>query len=181
MARQPLERKDDVGTNAVRRQRNRRREKTAMAEGTFSLSSPAFDPGAAVPKEYTCDGRDASPALRWENPPEGTRSYALIVDDPDAPDGTFTHWVLCDLPASMQSLPEGASQAGIEGRNDFGETGYGGPCPPPGHGTHRYRFRLFALDVDSLGLQNGAERQEVEEAMRGHVLDRTELAGEYAR
>ncbi|MFQ5861329.1 MAG: YbhB/YbcL family Raf kinase inhibitor-like protein [Dehalococcoidia bacterium] len=151
----------------------------------FSLWSEAFDVGKAIPRRYTCDGEDTSPALSWSEAPEGTRAFALIVDDPDAPVGVFTHWVLFNLPTSTQGLPEGVSKmerldsGALQGRNDFGRVGYGGPCPPPGH-THRYRFGLYALDAP-LDLEPGATKQQVLDAMRGHVLGDAQLVGTYRR
>jgi Raf kinase inhibitor-like YbhB/YbcL family protein len=116
-----------------------------MAE--VALESSAFRKAEAIPRRHTCEGEDMSPPLRWADVPEGTRSLALIVDDPDAPGGVFTHWVAWGLAPEIRGLDEG-EQAPKEGRNDFGATGYRGPCPPPGHGRHRYVFRLFALDAE---------------------------------
>lgn len=149
----------------------------------FSLTSPAFAHGAAIPVRHTCDGQNLSPQLRWNNQPSGCRGFALIVDDPDAPSGTFTHWVLFDVPPTERGLPEAAAggTAGKQGRNDFGKNGYGGPCPPHGHGVHRYFFRLHALDVESLKLAAGARRSEVERAIQAHVLATAELMGKYER
>jgi len=108
-------------------------------------------------------------------------SFALIVEDPDAPNGTFTHWVLFDIPGETRELPEGVSGIGVGGRNDFQHDHYGGPCPPPNHGAHRYYFRLSALDIESLGLKAGARRSEVEEKMQGHMLAETQLMGQFKR
>jgi Raf kinase inhibitor-like YbhB/YbcL family protein len=152
-----------------------------MSQPGFTLESPAFENGAGIPVKYTCDGEDVSPQLDWKNPPEGTRSYTLVVDDPDAPDGTFTHWIVYDLPAQLTSLPEGASGPGTSGRNDFQESGFGGPCPPPNHGEHRYFFRLYALDVESLGLADNVGRQELDAAIDGHVVGTAELMGRFER
>jgi Raf kinase inhibitor-like YbhB/YbcL family protein len=145
----------------------------------FTLTSPAFTEGAAVPAECTCDGKDQPPTLSWSGEPKGTKSYALILHDPDAPSGDFTHWVVTDLPASTHSLAVGAG-AGVEGDNDFGRTGYGGPCPPPG-AAHHYVFELYALDVAALGVPAGSGRAAVEGALKGHVLGRARLTGTYAR
>lgn len=145
------------------------------------VSSPAFAEGATIPRRHTCEGEDRAPELNWSGAPPETRSFVLIMDDPDAPRGTFTHWVLFDLPASLSGLPEGRPGVGVEGSNDFGRVGYGGPCPPSGHGPHRYFFRLYALDRESLGLPRGASRREVEAAMRGHVLAEGQLMGRYER
>ena len=147
---------------------------------SLSLTSSSFSPGGAIAAAYTCDGDGKSPALAWSAGPAATQSYALIVVDPDAPSGTFTHWVLFDMAASTSSLIENAS-AGEAGKNDFGKAGYGGPCPPKGKGAHRYFFRLYALDVAKLGEPAGASRAEVEKAMTGHVVARGELMGTYER
>lgn len=151
------------------------------AEQGFTLTSPAFQNGEIIPVTLSCDGSDHSPQLDWMNPPEGTRSYALVVDDPDAPTGTFTHWILYDLPVGLTSLPEGANNLGKEARNDFGKPGYGGPCPPPKHGDHRYYFRLHALDVESLDVPDDATRAAFDKALEGHVLDTAELMGRFQR
>lgn len=128
--------------------------------------------------QYTCDGEDVSPPLQWSGvPPEAAR-LALIVDDPDAPAGTWVHWVLFDMPADLRELPEGG-EAGVQGQTSFGQVGYGGPCPPGGS-EHRYFFRLYALD-QALGLPEGASRAEVDAAMEGHILAQAELMGLYGR
>jgi Raf kinase inhibitor-like YbhB/YbcL family protein len=151
----------------------------------LQLTTPAFEPGADIPVQYTCDGADMSPALDWNAPPEGTRSLALIAVDPDAPVRTWAHWVLYDLPPTERELPAGVPSDGTlpsgarQGRNDFGRTGYGGPCPPPGPG-HRYYFRLYALDK-ILGLRPGLTQAQVERSMRGHVLAHAEVMGRYHR
>lgn len=149
----------------------------------FSLASSAFDDGSGIPTRYTCEGEDISPELRWQDAPANTRSFALIMDDPDAPGGTFTHWALFDIPADRTSLPEGVSpvDVGTAGRNSFGKAGYGGPCPPPGHGPHRYFFTLYALDTDSLNLSGGASRSQVEQALQGHIIGQAQLMGRYER
>lgn len=146
----------------------------------FTLSSPAFADGANIPRRQTCDGENQSPRLTWRDPPTGARSFALIVDDPDAPSGTFTHWVLFNIPGGTTELAEGAT-GGRSGRNDFGKSGYGGPCPPKGHGPHRYFFKLSALDVEALKLGDGASRAQVEAAVQGHVLATAQLVGRYER
>lgn len=148
------------------------------------LYSPEFLTGNFIPFKYTCDGENYSPPLTWEDPPAKTQSFALIVSDPDAPHGTFTHWVLYNLPADLrqlseriphqQTLPDGSKQ----GRNDFGQVGFGGPCPPSG--THRYFFKLHALD-QLLNVAPGGGKEEVLQAMQGHVLDAAELMGLYGR
>jgi Raf kinase inhibitor-like YbhB/YbcL family protein len=148
-----------------------------MAE--FALESRAFENAHAIPSRYTCEGDDVSPALRWSNVPDGTRSLALVVDDPDAPSGVFTHWLAWGLDPGTDGLEEG-NAAPREGQNDFGTTGYRGPCPPQGHGRHRYVFRLYALDAE-LELPAGAVKSELEQAIAGHVLTTAELVGTYER
>ncbi len=159
-----------------------------LREGVeFQLRSPAFQNGGVIPREYTCDGRDVSPPLEWSGAPEGARSYALIMYDPDAPAGTFIHWVLYDIPAQRTGLPEAVpgrervEGVGVQGVNDFGRIGYGGPCPPRWHGEHRYFFALHALSVESLGLPPRATARQVMEAMRGRVLGYAVLMGRYRR
>ena len=147
-----------------------------MAE--FTLSSEAFTHGGEIPRRHTCEGEDVSPVLTWSDPPSRTRALALIVDDPDAPSGSFVHWVAWDIPPDAE-LPEGAS-APAEGSNGFGRTGYGGPCPPPGHGTHHYVFRLHALSA-APRVEPGADANELERAIDGLVLDTAELVGTYER
>jgi Raf kinase inhibitor-like YbhB/YbcL family protein len=151
----------------------------------FTLTSPAFADGARIPDAYTCSGDDKSPALAWWEVPAGTRTLALVVDDPDAPRGTFTHWVVWNLPADGGGLPEGRGKGGalpagaLEGANSAGERGYVGPCPPPG-GPHRYVFTLHALDAE-LQLPAGASRDRLLRAASGHELGRTQLTGLYER
>ncbi len=151
------------------------------------LASPAFREGAAIPQKHTCDGADVSPALTWSGAPAGTAAFALIADDPDAPAGTWVHWVLYNVPGHAAALPEGlekteqlrALDGALQGRNDFHRIGYGGPCPPPGR-PHRYFFKLYALD-HALSLRSGATKADVERAMAGHVLGQAQLMGTYAR
>jgi Raf kinase inhibitor-like YbhB/YbcL family protein len=145
----------------------------------FTLTSNAFETGQEIPRRHSCEGDDVSPALTWAGTPEGARSFALIVDDPDAPGGTFTHWLAWAIEPASSALGEGES-APTEGRNDFGTVGYRGPCPPPGHGPHRYSFRLHALDAD-LELERGAGKRDLERALEGHVLGAAELIGRYER
>src|SRR5512146_3187828 len=150
----------------------------------FTLESKSFSRGGAIPRQYTCAGDDLSPELNWSDPPPETKSLALIADDPDAPSGTFTHWVLYELPPETRQLAEGAAQYQLprgarQGRNDFGKTGYGGPCPPPGK-PHRYFFKLCALDT-RLELKPGASKQAVEQSIQGHVLAHAELMGTFQR
>jgi len=152
---------------------------------SIPMSSAAFSAGGAIPRKFTCDGPDLSPQLSWNAPPAGTQSFALIMDDPDAPVGTWVHWVLYDVPANVLELPEGVakdeqlSSGARQGRNDFGKIGYGGPCPPGGK-PHRYFFKLYALDI-KLGLRASATKADVERAMKGHILAQAELIGKYGR
>jgi Raf kinase inhibitor-like YbhB/YbcL family protein len=151
----------------------------------FAITSASFPNSGDIPKKFTCDGADVSPELSWAEAPQGTQSFALIADDPDAPSGTWTHWVLFDLPSTADSLPEGMSKIDElpggerQGRNDFRKIGYNGPCPPPGK-PHRYFYRLYALDR-KLDLKPGASKQEVEQAMEGRVLGQAEWMGKYQR
>ena len=145
----------------------------------FALESTAFENAEAIPSRHSCEGEDVSPPLRWSNVPEGTRSLALVVDDPDAPGGVFTHWVAWGLDPAAERLDEG-EPAPREGGNDFGTRGYRGPCPPPGHGRHRYVLRLYALDAEP-ELAAGAAKAELEQAIAGHVLTTAELVGTYER
>lgn len=151
----------------------------------LELKSPNFQNGSSIPAQFTCDSGGVSPQLSWNAPPAGTKAFVLIVLDPDAPGGTFTHWLLYDLPARTRSLAEALpaqdqlGNGARQGRNDFGRIGYGGPCPP-GHAQHHYLFTLFALDR-RLNLATGATRSQVEAAMRGHVLALSELTGLYRR
>lgn len=163
----------------------RGREEYPAAPATIELMSEVFVNNGRIPERYTCDGGNVSPPLSWEGVPAEAKSLVLIVVDPDAPGGEFTHWVLYDVPPDLSGLPEGVPAAGevegigVQGVNDFGRLGYGGPCPPPGK-AHRYFFRLYALDV-KLGLAPGASRSDVEDAMSGHVLAVGELVGLYER
>ncbi|VUZ84536.1 putative kinase inhibitor protein [Candidatus Methylomirabilis lanthanidiphila] len=151
---------------------------------TMELKSQVFQSGAMIPSNYTCDGQDVSPPLSWSDPPVGTISFALISDDPDAPMGTWVHWVIWNIPASTRvleenfpktaSLPNGTKQ----GTTDFHRVGYGGPCPPSG--THRYFFKLYALDT-TLNLPSSTTKKDLEQAMQGHILGQTELMGTYRR
>jgi Raf kinase inhibitor-like YbhB/YbcL family protein len=152
---------------------------------TFNLESNVFKNGGDIPQKFTCDGADVSPPLVWGNPPSGTKSVALIADDPDAPAGTWVHWVMYDMDPQTLQLREGMANTesipgtGEQGLNDFGKIGYGGPCPPPGK-SHRYYFKLFALDT-TLNLEPRATKRDVEQAMKGHILAQTELMGRYKR
>ena len=150
------------------------------------LESASFREGEPIPKEHSRDGADSHPGLAWSGEPAGTRSFALVCEDPDAPRGTWIHWVLFNVPETAKGLESVVAKAeqhpsgGIHGRNDFGELGWGGPAPPRGHGMHRYVFRLFALDTRP-GLPVGATRAELEAAMKGHVLAEAKLTGTYRR
>lgn len=151
----------------------------------FELRSAAFTHGGSIAKKHTCDGPDVSPALSWSEPPAGTQSISLIMDDPDAPAGTWVHWVLYDLSPTARELPENLPKEGElkdrsrQGRNDFGRLGYGGPCPPRGP-AHRYFFKLYALDAKT-NLSPGATKADLERAMRGHIRAQAELMGLYKR
>jgi Raf kinase inhibitor-like YbhB/YbcL family protein len=151
----------------------------------FTISSASFASGGEIAKKFTCDGADVSPQLVWTEPPASTKAMALLVDDPDAPAGNWTHWVLWNLPATSRGLAEGVSKTAKladgseQGMNDFRRTGYNGPCPPPGK-PHRYYFKLFALD-GKLDLQAGAGKRELEAAMKGHILGHAEWMGRYKR
>jgi Raf kinase inhibitor-like YbhB/YbcL family protein len=145
----------------------------------LELTSGVFGEGDPIPRRHTCEGENVSPPLSWAGVPDATRSLALIVDDPDAPVGTFTHWLAWGIDPDAGGLGEGEA-APRDGRNGFGTVGYSGPCPPPGHGRHRYFFRLHALDAE-LELERGADRDELERAIAGHVLESAELMGGYER
>ena len=146
----------------------------------LTLTSDAFQNGQPIPTQYTCDGADQTPALHWSDPPAGTKSFALVIDDPDAPSGTFRHWGVFDIPASARSIG-GGQKVGTEVTNDFGKPGYGGPCPPKGHGVHHYHFKLFALNTDKLGLSANAKVVDVENATKAHTIAEGELVGTYER
>ncbi len=145
----------------------------------LELTSGAFEDGEPIPEKYTCDGEDLSPPLSWQTLPDRTRSLALIVHDPDAPSGDFTHWVTWNIDPEAAGLAEGESPP-AEGTNGFGRPGYAGPCPPPGHGPHRYLFDLFAVEAE-LDLEPGAAREELEDAIDGSVLADAQLMGTYER
>jgi Raf kinase inhibitor-like YbhB/YbcL family protein len=151
----------------------------------FTLTSPAFIEGAAVPGPHTCDGKDLSPALSWTGAPPGTKSFALICDDPDAPVGTWVHWVIYAIPPATTGLAEGVAKTETlpsgarQGLNDFRRAGYGGPCPPRGS-PHRYFFRLYALDIVP-DLEPNATRAQLDKAMQGHIIGQARLMGKYQR
>jgi hypothetical protein len=154
-----------------------RRASQGSEGSSMRLTSSAFEPGADIPRRFTCDGRDISPRLALHDIPAGARSLVLVMDDPDAPGGTWDHWVAYDIPVG-DVIEEGVRRLGVAGRNSWGRTGYGGPCPP--RGTHRYIFAVYALDT-SLGLPAGAEKANVLQAIEGHVLAEARLMGRYAR
>jgi Raf kinase inhibitor-like YbhB/YbcL family protein len=154
----------------------------------FKLSSPSFGHNQPIPAKFSCEGQDVSPALKWEGAPPATKSFALICDDPDAPVGTWVHWVIWGIPAKATELPENVAKTETvaaldgakQGENSWPKIGYGGPCPPRGHGVHHYHFRLYALDT-ALALQPRATKKQLEEAMKGHILAQIELVGTYQR
>ena len=151
----------------------------------ISISSDAFKDGNSLPVEHTCNGEDRSPTLSWNTVPAGTRSIALIVDDPDAPGKTWVHWVIYNIPANSTRLPGAVPKnktlddGSLQGKNDFGRIGYNGPCPPPGK-PHRYFLRVYALDTTP-GLKSGATKSQLETAMSGHILAQGEMIGKYGR
>ena len=153
--------------------------------GAMELKSSAFQSGAEIPRKYTCDANDVSPSLSWDKMPAGTKAFALIADDPDAPVGIWVHWVIFDLPGDTKELVEGIptsetlAKGAKQGVNDFRKVGYGGPCPPPGV-PHRYFFKLYALDAPT-NLKRRATKQQLLDAMKGHVLGEAELMGRYKR
>ena len=151
---------------------------------SLSITSTAFKQGERIPSKYTCDGSDVSPGLEWSDVPEGTRSFTIIADDPDAPVGTWIHWVLYNVPGETRTLPEAVPpdanlpDGSRQGKNSWGRPGYGGPCPPGG--THRYFFKLYALDT-VLELRSGVSEDDLLKAMKGHILAEAELMGLYSR
>lgn len=160
-------------------------EKSGKTKTEIQLTSQAFRDGDSIPESYTCDNDNISPGLSWSAPPEGTLSFALICDDPDAPHGTWVHWVIYDIPADFRNLTEAFGddiefQNGIkQGKNDFGHYGYDGPCPPPGK-PHRYFFKIYSLNGFS-GLEPGASKAELENAMQGKITSQGKLVGIYGR
>ena len=150
----------------------------------LSVSSSAFRDGETIPVKYTCDADNTSPDINWSNIPTGSKSLILIVDDPDAPSGTWVHWVLINIPVDRSGLPEGIngsdlSNIGVQGKNSSGKTGYTGPCPPKGN-PHRYYFKVYALDT-TLNLQTGVKKADVEKSMEGHIIAQGQLMGTYGR
>ena len=144
----------------------------------MKLTSTAFTHNNPIPSEYTCDGLDLSPPFGISDVPSNTKSFALVMDDPDAPVGTWDHWIVFNIPSSTRQIPKGTEPNGVGGRNSWGRTGYGGPCPPSG--THRYFFKLYALDT-ILNLPEGATKKDLEKAMQGHIIAKAELMGTYKR
>ena len=149
----------------------------------LEIKSSAFAAGESIPRKYACDGDDVSPPLSWRGAPQETRSFALIADDPDAPMGTWVHWVLYNVPSQVDSLPEGVSTGpslpfGQQGKNSSGQLGYGGPCPPSG--THRYFFKVYAL-AEPLKMPPGASKEQLLKSMKGHILAQAELMGLYSK
>ncbi len=144
----------------------------------MKLTSSAFREGESIPSKFTCDGGNTSPPLEISDVPSGAKSVVLIADDPDAPGGLFTHWLVWNILPQTNSIAEGSAPRGMQGRNDFGKSGYGAPCPPSG--MHRYYFRVFALDRE-LDLRSGAKRSQLDAAMKGHIIAQGELIGRYAR
>ena len=157
----------------------------AIAQSQMTVTSPTFAPGTAIPSEFACSGGDRSLELAWSGAPKSTVMFALIVDDPDAPGGTFFHWVAYNIPASRTSLLAGLPQSaeipggGKQGMNSFGHLGYNGPCPPPGK-THHYRFHLYALD-SALNVGDKGDAPAIQSAIKGHVLAEAELVGTFER
>lgn len=147
---------------------------------SLSLTSPAFEHNAFIPDEFTCHGADYPPPLMWKDPPKNTKSFVLIMDDPDAPMGVWIHWILFNIPANCRELDAAIDipDSAISSQNSWGKTGYGGPCPPSG--THRYFFKLYALDA-LLSLDETASKHDVEYAMQSHILETSELIGKYSK
>jgi Raf kinase inhibitor-like YbhB/YbcL family protein len=150
----------------------------AAERARMKITSSAFQEGGNIPSKFTCDGSDTSPPLQITGVPSEAKSLVLIADDPDAPSGLFTNWLVWNIPPQTNSIAEGGAPKGVHGTNDFGKSGYKGPCPPPG--THRYSFKIFALDRE-LDLRALAKRSQVDAAMKGHVIAQGELVGRYAR
>ncbi len=144
----------------------------------MKISSTAFTDGGSIPAKYTCDGANTSPPLAIEGIPPAAKSLALIMDDPDAPSGTFDHWIVWNMDSKTTAFAEGQEPKGVAGRNGFGKSGYGGPCPPSGE--HRYYFKLYALDT-TLNLQSAAKKAELQNAMKGHTLADAQMMGRYKR
>ena len=150
----------------------------AAGGAKMKIISSAFQQGGNIPSKFSCDGANTSPPLQISDVPPEAKSLVLIVDDPDAPSGLFTHWAVWNISPQSSTIPEGSTPKGVQGTNDFGKSGYGGPCPPSG--AHRYYFKIFALDRE-LDLPSGAKRSQLDAAMKGHVVAQGELMGRYAR
>lgn len=150
----------------------------AAGGARMRITSSAFQEGGSIPPKFTCDSAGTSPPLQIAEVPPGAKSLALIVDDPDAPSGLFTHWMVWNISPQTNAIAEGSTPKGVHGTNDFGKSGYGAPCPPSG--THRYHFKIFAVDRD-LDLPSGAGRNQLDVAMKGHVVAQGELMGRYSR
>jgi Raf kinase inhibitor-like YbhB/YbcL family protein len=150
----------------------------AAGGAKMKITSSAFQEGGNIPSKFTCDGGDSSPPLQIAEIPSSAKSLALIVDDPDAPSGLFTHWIVWNISPQTNEIAEGSAPKGVQGTSDVGNAGYGGPCPPPG--THRYYFKIFALDRE-LNLPSGTKRNQLDAAIKGHVVAQAELMGRYSR
>jgi len=150
----------------------------AAAGAKMKITSSAFQQGGNIPSKFSCDGPNTNPPLQISDVPSAAKSLVLIVDDPDAPSGLFTHWAVWNISPQISSIAEGNTLKGVHGTNDFGKSGYGGPCPPSG--AHRYYFKIFALDRE-LDLPSGAKRSQLDAAMKGHVVAQGELMGRYSR
>lgn len=177
---------DPINTSSISAQTTDIPETNQIPQGgeqamSFRITSPAFETGQIIPQKYSCKGEDISPPLAWANPPEGTQSFALICDDPDAPGKTWDHWIVYNLSGETDALPENASvrlpEGALHGKNSWGRNDYGGPCPPSG--THRYFFKLYALDA-TLSLKEGSTKPELLKAMEGHLLAQSEIMGTYS-
>ncbi len=160
-------------------------ENDIMDSTSFTLTAAAFTEAAPIPVEYACEGADRSPALEWSDVPDSTRSFALTCIDPDAPMGDWVHWLAWDIPGDRRELPAGIDAENQDllrqGRNSWRRSGYGGPCPPKGQGPHRYFFRLYALDVETLEVASPGARKQLETALDGHVLGGGQVMGTYER
>jgi Raf kinase inhibitor-like YbhB/YbcL family protein len=150
----------------------------AAGGAKMKITSSAFQQGGNIPSKFSCDGANTNPPLQISDVPSGAKSLVLVVDDPDAPSGLFTHWTVWNIPPQTSTIAEGSTPKGVQGTNDFGRSGYGGPCPPSG--THRYYFKILALDRE-LDLPSSAKRSKLDAAMKGHVIAQGELMGRYAR
>ena len=146
---------------------------------TLKVTTTSFPAGGAIPAKYSCDGGDVSPALTWSGAPTPTKGFIVVADDPDAPGGTFTHWILYDIPASTNTLAEGSTGVGTAGKNGFDVAGYRGPCPPKGKGLHHYSFRVYAVDVGTIGLLDEASRADLDAVLPDHVVAQGALVGTF--